>query len=226
MPKLGFLKIAALFSINIVITSTTEHPRPTPRRRSLEVNKYIDIISTLISMWRDAHNIYTVGSCASHSDQPELNRAGLGALPGTETNFRCGLQPAVHLPVRGGLPDISTYLFTYILSTYPHIQVGGAVCSPMLEIPPVFALCYLNSIPSLAFSGLERSLWCLVLRQNMFTRIPSDSISRLEKLNHLDLSGQWQCQFHLVNWTQHTTLTRMYENANLEIWQHDQMQML
>ena len=61
---------------------------------------------------------YTLGSCASHSDQPELNRAGLGALPGTETNFRCGLQPAVHLPVRGGLPDISTYLFTYI-STYP-----------------------------------------------------------------------------------------------------------
>ena len=49
----------------------------------------------------------------------------------------------------------------------------------------------LNSIPSLAFSGLERSLWCLVLRQNMFTRIPSDSISRLEKLNHLDLSGQY-----------------------------------
>ena len=45
MPKLGFLKIAALFSINIVITSTTNHPRPTPRRRSLEVNKYIDIYS-------------------------------------------------------------------------------------------------------------------------------------------------------------------------------------
>ena len=49
----------------------------------------------------------------------------------------------------------------------------------------------LNSIPSLAFSGLERSLWCLVLKSNMFTRIPSDSISRLEKLNHLDLSGQY-----------------------------------
>ena len=49
----------------------------------------------------------------------------------------------------------------------------------------------LNSIPSLAFSGLERSLWRLVLNSNMFTRIPSDSISRLEKLNHLDLSGQY-----------------------------------
>ena len=48
----------------------------------------------------------------------------------------------------------------------------------------------LNSIPSLAFSGLERSLWRLVLNSNMFTRIPSDSISRLEKLNHLDLSGE------------------------------------
>ena len=65
----------------------------------------------------------------------------------------------------------------------------------------------LNSIPSLAFSGLERSLWCLVLRQNKFTRIPSDSISRLEKLNHLDLSGQspWLTatlsisQFNLLN---------------------------
>ena len=47
MPKLGFLKIAALFSINnIVITSTTnKNPRPTPRRRSFEVNKYIDIYS-------------------------------------------------------------------------------------------------------------------------------------------------------------------------------------
>ena len=145
MPKLGFLKIAALFSINIVITSTTEHPRPTPRRRSLEVNKYIDIYSDF-DVERRAQ--YTLGSCASHSDQPELNRAGLGALPGTETNFRCGLQPAVHLPVRGGLLDISTYLFIYILSTYPHIQVGGAVCSPLLEIPPVFALCYLNSTPS------------------------------------------------------------------------------
>ena len=57
----------------------------------------------------------------------------------------------------------------------------------------------LNSIPSLAFSGLERSLWCLVLRQNMFTRIPSDSISRLEKLNHLDLSGQSQSQSQCQN---------------------------
>ena len=67
---------------------------------------------------------YTLGSCASHSDQPEPNRAGLGALPGTETNFRCGLQPAVHLPVRGGLPDISTYLFTYIFSIYLHIHIS------------------------------------------------------------------------------------------------------
>ena len=48
---------------------------------------------------------------------------------------------------------------------------------------------HLNSIPSMAFSGLERSLWYLVLSDNKFTRIPSDSIARLEKLNHLDLSG-------------------------------------
>ena len=60
---------------------------------------------------------------------------------------------------------------------------------------------HLNSIPSLAFSGLERSLWCLVLKQNMFTRIPSDSISRLEKLNHLDLSGQSQCHCHFLSVT-------------------------
>ena len=55
---------------------------------------------------------------------------------------------------------------------------------------------YLNSIPSLAFSGLERSLWCLILSHNQFTRIPSDSIARLEKLNHLDLSGQSHCHYH------------------------------
>ena len=119
MPKLGFLKIAALFSINIVITSTTNHPRPTPRRRSLEVNKYINIYSDFDVFVC----IYTSGSCSSPSDQPEPNRAGLGALPGTQTNIRCGLQPAVHLPVRGGLLDISTYLFIYI-STYLHIYIS------------------------------------------------------------------------------------------------------
>ena len=78
-------------------------------------------------MWRDVHNtascIYTLGSCAPPSDQPEPNRAGPGALPGTQTNIRCGLQPAVHLPVRGGLLDISTYLFIYI-STYLHIYIS------------------------------------------------------------------------------------------------------
>ena len=47
----------------------------------------------------------------------------------------------------------------------------------------------LASIPSLAFSGLERALWRLVLSHNQFSRVPSDSISRLEKLNFLDLSG-------------------------------------
>ena len=47
----------------------------------------------------------------------------------------------------------------------------------------------LASIPSLAFSGLERALWRLVLAHNQFSRVPSDSIARLEKLNHLDLSG-------------------------------------
>ena len=47
----------------------------------------------------------------------------------------------------------------------------------------------LASIPSLAFSGLERALWRLVLAHNQFSRVPSDSISRLEKLNYLDLSG-------------------------------------
>ena len=47
----------------------------------------------------------------------------------------------------------------------------------------------LASIPSLAFSGLERALWRLVLSHNQFSRVPSDSISRLEKLNYLDLSG-------------------------------------
>jgi len=46
----------------------------------------------------------------------------------------------------------------------------------------------LHSLPSLAFSGLERSLWHLLLSKNQFTRIPSDSISRLKKLNTLDLS--------------------------------------
>ena len=166
MPKLGFLKIAALFSINIVITSTTNHPRPTPRRRSLEVNKYINIYSDFDVFVC----IYTSGSCSSPSDQPEPNRAGLGALPGTQTNIRCGLQPAVHLPVRGGLLDISTYLFIYI-SIYLHIQVGGAVCSPMLEIPPVFALCYLNSIPSQC--RMEACQW--VCSQNIL-RIPDQVV--------------------------------------------------
>ena len=47
----------------------------------------------------------------------------------------------------------------------------------------------LASIPSLAFSGLERALWRLVLSHNQFSRVPSDSVSRLEKLNYLDLSG-------------------------------------
>ena len=50
----------------------------------------------------------------------------------------------------------------------------------------------LHSVPSLAFTGLERSLWRLVLKGNRFHRVPSDSISRLEKLNHLDLSGEHQ----------------------------------
>ena len=48
---------------------------------------------------------------------------------------------------------------------------------------------HLHSIPSLAFTGLERSLWCLILSNNKFTRIPSDSVSRLQKLNRLDLAG-------------------------------------
>ena len=79
-------------------------------------------------MWRDAHNIYTLGSCASPSDQPEPNRAGPGALPGTQTNIRCGLQPAVHLPVRGGLLDKSTYLHLHIyISTYLYPGGRGGV---------------------------------------------------------------------------------------------------
>ena len=53
----------------------------------------------------------------------------------------------------------------------------------------------LYSIPSLAFTGLERSLWCLILKNNQFTRIPADSISRLQKLNRLDLSGK-----NLIGW--------------------------
>ena len=58
----------------------------------------------------------------------------------------------------------------------------------------------LHSIPSLAFTGLERSLWCLILRNNKFTRIPADSVSRLQKLNRLDLAGElldslWQFEW-------------------------------
>ena len=54
----------------------------------------------------------------------------------------------------------------------------------------------LHSVPSLAFTGLERSLWRLVLKGNRFHRVPSDSISRLEKLNHLDLSGKQQTSIY------------------------------
>ena len=64
----------------------------------------------------------------------------------------------------------STYPHIY-LSTYPHIQVGGAVCSPMLEIPPVFALCYLNSIPSQC--RMEACQW--VCSQNIL-RIPDQVV--------------------------------------------------
>lgn len=47
----------------------------------------------------------------------------------------------------------------------------------------------LSDIPDEAFSGLERSLWELLLHHNELVEIPSHAIRHLRKLRHLDLSG-------------------------------------
>ncbi|XP_013100006.1 chaoptin isoform X1 [Stomoxys calcitrans] len=47
---------------------------------------------------------------------------------------------------------------------------------------------HLTEIPDDAFTGLERSLWELILPQNDLVEIPSKSFRHLQKLRHLDLS--------------------------------------
>lgn len=47
---------------------------------------------------------------------------------------------------------------------------------------------YLTEIPDDAFTGLERSLWELILPHNDLIAIPSKSFRHLQKLRHLDLS--------------------------------------
>lgn len=46
---------------------------------------------------------------------------------------------------------------------------------------------HLTEIPDDAFTGLERSLWELILPQNDLVEIPSKSFRHLQKLRHLDL---------------------------------------
>ncbi|XP_017122826.1 chaoptin [Drosophila elegans] len=46
---------------------------------------------------------------------------------------------------------------------------------------------HLTEIPDDAFTGLERSLWELILPQNDLVEIPSKSLRHLQKLRHLDL---------------------------------------
>ncbi|XP_011212502.1 chaoptin isoform X1 [Bactrocera dorsalis] len=48
---------------------------------------------------------------------------------------------------------------------------------------------HLTEIPDDAFTGLERSLWELLLPQNDLVEIPSKSIRHLQKLRHLDLGN-------------------------------------
>lgn len=47
---------------------------------------------------------------------------------------------------------------------------------------------HLTEVPDDAFTGLERSLWELILPQNDLVEIPSKSFRHLQKLRHLDLS--------------------------------------
>ncbi|CAD6994601.1 chaoptin isoform X1 [Ceratitis capitata] len=48
---------------------------------------------------------------------------------------------------------------------------------------------HLTEIPDDAFTGLERSLWELLLPQNDLVEIPSKAIRHLQKLRHLDLGN-------------------------------------
>ena len=49
---------------------------------------------------------------------------------------------------------------------------------------------YVNSVPAMAFYGLERALWELHLPHNKLTRIPSESLTLLKKLSVLNLAGK------------------------------------
>lgn len=49
----------------------------------------------------------------------------------------------------------------------------------------------LSDVPDEAFSGLERSLWELLLHHNELIEIPSHALLHLRKLRHLDLSSNY-----------------------------------
>ncbi|KAG1661668.1 Chaoptin [Nymphon striatum] len=47
----------------------------------------------------------------------------------------------------------------------------------------------ISRLDRFVFSGLERSLWQLILRNNRLTSVPTESMKNLRKLKHLDLSS-------------------------------------
>lgn len=47
----------------------------------------------------------------------------------------------------------------------------------------------ISRLDRFVFSGLERSLWQLILRNNRLTSVPTESLKTLKKLKHLDLSS-------------------------------------
>ncbi|XP_023348570.1 chaoptin, partial [Eurytemora carolleeae] len=56
----------------------------------------------------------------------------------------------------------------------------------------------LTRLPPATFSGLERSVWRLILAGNRFQEIPYTSIQRLNKLNHLDLADNEICELDVT----------------------------
>lgn len=54
----------------------------------------------------------------------------------------------------------------------------------------------LTEIPDDSFSGLERSLWELLLQNNELIEVPSRAIRHLKKLKHL---GWYLCDISLRN---------------------------
>ncbi|KAI4459845.1 antigen bsp putative-related [Holotrichia oblita] len=94
----------------------------------------------------------------------------------------------VHLPLIPQVINSSKVFMLYLEN------IGLRDIEPyFLQSTSLYKLCItknlLSSIPEEAFLGLERSLWELILSENELTTVPNKSLRYLQKLRHLDLSG-------------------------------------